>query len=136
MTNFNELEQLTGEERKAFLAYITEDINEKTAKANKAEMKPGTIALIKAHGTPKRKNETTTITQASYRDDYTLHTLQLEECDKETLNNVKYIAYLEQLLADNGIAHLPATAQEFIKIVHSDTIRVLTADSTKKSLRK
>ena len=129
----NELNRITNENRKTLLTYFENQKQEKDAKAYQTEHKAEIVTLFNAFGTIAKTNATTTTTQLSFREDNTLHTAQMEESHKEQADSKAYIAYLESLLAEHGIAHDEQDAYK--KTIHSVTIRLLSADKTKQALK-
>ena len=129
----NELNRITHGDRKTLLTYFDNQRAEKVAKAYQTEHKAEIVTLFNEFGTIVKTNATTTTTQLSFRDDNTLHTAQMEESHKEQADGKAYIAYLESLLAEQGIAHDGQDA--FKKTVCSVTIRQLTAEKTKQELK-
>ena len=71
----------------------------------------------------------------TFREDNIIHTAQMETSHKKTTDAAAYIAYLETLLELNGIDHKTIDHPDFVKYITSCTIRILTAEKTKKAVK-
>lgn len=134
MENTN-LCQITKEHRKTFLDYANAQRMEKEGKAYQKDHKPDVIQLFNGFGSIVKETPTTTTCQVTFREDNIIHTAQMEMCNKTTTDTAAYVAYLEELLANNGIAHKTSDDPAFIKHTSSCTIRILTAEKTKKAVK-
>lgn len=131
----NNLYQITKEHRKTFLDYANAQRMEKESKAYQKDHKADVVDLFNEFGSIVKETATTTTCQVTFREDNTIHTAQMEMCHKTTTDTAAYVAYLEELLANSGIDHKTSDHPDFIKHTSSCTIRILTAEKTKKAVK-